>query len=971
MIFEDKTKLRRALLASTVIAGFGTVAAFNTAVMAQDADDDDAIEEVVVTGSRIARSDFTSTSPIATIGAEEFSLSGSVNVEQVLAQLPQTIPGFGGSSNNPGNGTATVNLRGLGAGRTMVLVNGRRWVGYTTGGIVDLNTIPAAMIERVEVVTGGASAVYGSDAMAGVVNFIMKRDFEGVEISAQFDTTSESDGERYTVDMLVGGNFADGRGNATFHAGYLNRTPLFQGDRPGTATDLWDWCIVPGTEDPVTGVGTMDLSCDPATTSPGWIQGGSTTIPEGRVGSTRFNPDGSTAPFAFPVGIYNYAPVNYLQLPMERWTFTAASRYEINDLVEVYVEGTYIDTRVPTQLAPTPAGLGGAVIDIDSPFLSAAGTPNSGQDWAAALEDPANLGYTTPVIFRRRMAEVGPRQEDNTRNAYRIMVGATGEFSEGWTYDLNFLRTRLSGGRVLKNDVNANRYRQALATELDGDGNLVCAASADAGCAPINVFGLGNVSEEAADFIRLSALDRTWIVTQAVQGTVSGNVSNPLGADDIGIAFGFEYRKQESDYSPDQNLIDDNVLGFNNAAAVGGAITSKEVFVEFLVPVFNDMAGMKSLELSLAGRYSDYSTVGGVYSYAGGLTWQPVDDVMVRAQYQRAVRAPNIAELFAGQTNGFPSATDPCAAGGTAPAALCVATGTGGFEFTFPSNNQQEGLFGGNPNLGEESSDTYTVGAVFTPTMLPGFTATVDYYSIQIDDFISVLGGGVANTLELCYFTLADAGSIYCQAINRLPDGTIDFVEVTNANVSRLKTQGIDLNFNYSQELGFGIFEDSSTVSLAFLGTYVIQNEIWPIQEDPTESDPCAGLFGRTCGEPDPKYRFNVRVNWETGPLTVSLQYRWMDSVVDDRVALDGWTVGSSETANGSDLGHLGLGSRQYVDLSFRYDVNDTLTLSAGARNLFNTKAPLTGDYDEQANTFPETYDAIGTRYFFSVNAAF
>ncbi|SDD20828.1 TonB-dependent receptor plug domain-containing protein [Kordiimonas lacus] len=957
-----------ATLLATMALGAGITGA---SAQDADADFDMDLEEVTVTGSRIVRRDLTAPSPISTVGSEEFQLSGAQNVEQVLATLPQTIPGFGGSSNNPGDGTATVDLRGLGSRRTLVLVNGRRYLQSRQSGEVDLNTIPSTLIERVEVVTGGASAVYGSDAMSGVVNFVMRDDYEGLELSGQYDTTLHGDAERYNFSSTMGGNFADGRGNATLFVNYVKRKPLMQGDRKFSTYALGeggDPDRLPGEAYGAgTGLGGSGSSGIPGTRLFDTVQVNPGTAGEYTLG--RFNSDGSGAPYSAASDSFNYAPDNFLQLPQERWMASAMAHYQINDSVRMYTEATFVSNKVPQELAPTPAF---ATIEInpDSPFFTndvqdafrvARGDTNG--DGVLDANDEGNLD----VFIGRRMVENGPRQALDTRDAFRVLVGFDGEIGDGWSYDVSYSYARVDNFQFLKNDVSRSRFIQAIAVTDDG---TACQDPSD-GCVPLNIFGAGNITQEAIDFVNVSATNVTEIESQNLQAIVSGSLGDWTGAGEVGLAIGVEYRKDDSAFTPDTFLATGDVLGFNAGEATVGGFDTYEVFAEMALPLLTGAPMAENLEASLAARYSDYSTAGSVWSYAAGLTWAPVADISLRGQYQRAVRAPSVLELFQGRSNGFPGATDPCSDATENPSptliALCEATGvpagqTGNFT---QANAQIEGSFGGNPNLYEESSDTYTFGAVITPEALPGFTMAVDYYNIKIDDAIFVFGGGVNTILDLCYNEFQDLESPFCQAVSRRTDGNVARVDAGNANIGAIKAEGLDLQWSYGMDVDFGFFEGGSSLDFNFVGTHVINSETTPTQIRGIQSlvNDCEGTYGSTCGTPDPKYRFNLRTSLTNGPLQLSLNWRWLDSVEDDQIRNNGVDPASLPVAS--------IKSESYFDLSFTYDVSENLQMYGGARNILNNKPTFLGDSQSQANTWPEAYDAIGTRVFMGARVRF
>lgn len=404
------------------------------------------IEEVVVTGSRILRPDLDAVSPVTVVDQEEFTLSGIINVEQKLNELPQSLPSFGATSNNPGDGTARVDLRGLGSFRTLVLVNGRRYMNATQDGVVDLNTIPASLIERVDVVTGGASAVYGSDAMAGVVNFILKDDFEGVEVNALYDITEESDGEKANVDLTIGGNFADGRGNATVYMQYSDREPIFQGDRSFSDVALTESGdqLVPGGSSGIPGTLLFGMNPD----------GDEDANSGDEIPNTVFLPDGSSRPFVNPDDLFNYAPDNFLQLPQERFLAHGQAHFDLSDQVRAYSEITFAQNEVAQELAPTPAFVSTLEVNPDSAFFDA--------ETQALLDNiPTNAdGNVFLGTIGRRMVENGPRQSTDNRDAFRLMLGVEGDINPEWGFNLFASHARVDAQNLLENDVSASRFRR-------------------------------------------------------------------------------------------------------------------------------------------------------------------------------------------------------------------------------------------------------------------------------------------------------------------------------------------------------------------------------------------------------------------------------------------------------------------------------------------------------------------------------
>jgi iron complex outermembrane receptor protein len=924
--------------ATTILATPGAMA------FAEEAAEEKSLERLQVTGSRIRRSELTAVTPIIEISAQEFAISGNLNIEQKLAELPSTLPAFGPSSNNPGDGTATVDLRGLGTSRTLVMVNGRRWVPANQSGVVDLNTIPASLIENVEIITGGASAVYGSDAIGGVVNFKMKDDFEGVEISTLYDVTTEGDAEKFNLDLTMGGNFADDRGNAVVYVGYSKREALFQGDRDFASVALTegDGELVPGGSSGIPGTR---------------VFGGPTLNigPNADSSLGRFNPDGSGNTFTL-ADRFNYAPDNFLQLPQERLTMNAFSHFYINDETRIYTELSFIRNEVPQELAPTPA------------FTTIEVNPNSaffGADVQDAFLNSGDLNAAGnyEMFVGRRMVENGSRQAIDTRDAMRILVGIDGYFNDDWSYDVYYSRSQMDQSTLLNNDVSASRFKQAV---LVNDAGTAC-QDTSAGCEPLNIFGEGNISDAAIGFINIGATNVITLKQEVFMATVSGALpfTFPGATESVGVVFGYEKRQDGSTFRPDEFLSAGDVLGFNAGEATVGSYSSSEIFTEFSLPLLSGKEFAEDLSLWGAARFADYSNIGQVSSFAAALNWAPTDWISTRVGFQSAVRAPNVAELFQGSANGFPPASDPCSIGGfkagVTDTALCIASGVAADQVGVfaQANTQIEGSFGGNPELQEETSDTFTIGVVVQP--MEGLDFTIDYFSIEIEDAISSYG--VNNTLNICYNIVKDAADETCQNITRRSDGNVSLVKSLNANIASIETTGIDFNITYNAELDFGLFGDGSDLNVQFRSTFLDKADSVPVVGLPTKNV-CAGSYGATCGNPQPEFQANTRVNWTNGDLTLSALFRYIGATDDDQLLGD-------DPVLRSDLIVSEIDSALYVDLSASYVFSDNLNINFGVKNVFDEEPTALGDSQQQANTFPETYDVIGPRVFLSASYTF
>lgn len=964
-----KSTLAAQLMRTTVLTG--AAVAFVTPAFAQEEED-----EIVVSGSRISRDNFEAPSPVASIQSEQLVLTNTVNSEEFLDALPQVIPSFDSTSNNPGTGTATVSLRGLGTQRTLVLVDGLRFVGSGAGGPVDLNNIPASLVDRIDLVTGGASAVYGSDAVAGVVNFILKNDFEGVQLDVTNRLSAAGwDANTFQASITMGGNFADGRGNAVVSASYTNREALFQGDRDFSEFTFFD----PGA----------------GSTSVGFIPGGSSSIPGTRIrGRTTnhfglgagavnaidplcatntclgfFFPDSSGTlrglRFGNPNDLYNYAPTNYLQLPQERYSLFGRATYEINDSIEVYARGLYATNVVDQQLAPTPYGFTVA-INNNNPLIPASllplflGDPASNGVVAAGVPN-SGPGFTT-FRFNRRGVELGPRNSLRDSTTFQFAGGVTVDVGNDWVWETEAQFGRSAISTIQSGNVSIAAVREAI---LSTDG--VTCTSGNPNCAALNLFGgPDGVSPAAAAFIsRTGAIIEEVEQTQIIS-TLGGEINaikSPWAEAGVALVLGVEYREESARSIPD-SVLGPDVLGFNQAPPAAGSFDVYEAFMETQIPILED-SGLGDFGINGAFRYSDYSTsnVGGIVSYAVGGEWAPIDDIRLRANYQRAVRAPNIGELFTAISNGFPGAADPCSTGfgsfgvasplGPTIGATCIATGVpaAAVGTSFQSNLQIEALFGGNPNLFEETATTLTFGAVIQPQFIEGLTVQIDWYNIEIEDAIAVVG--LQTILDSCH-RLNSASA--CAVIVRDPStGEIASPFLPNlgaTNIASLQEKGIDLQLNYNFDIG-----SLGSINTVYYGNYRLKSNAIP---DPvTGLVECVGLFAGRCGEPTQNYKHTMQTSWVYGPLTTSVRWRLIGGVEAEP------GTGVSDLSDSIDLFN-------YLDVTMKYAVNENLDLTLGVQNILSKDAPILGSTNaEQANTYPATYDTLGRQLFFGASLKF
>jgi outer membrane receptor protein involved in Fe transport len=971
--------------------------------------------DIIVTGSRIARTGFDASTPVAVIGAQDVTLSGTVNIENLLEAQPQFIASQeGGATSNTLNGQANVNLRGFGPTRNLVLVNGRRFAIYGPDQVTDLNTIPTSLIARTEVVTGGSSAVYGSDAITGVVNFILRDDFEGVEGRSQINIDEPTGTPVYNFDLTLGGNFADGRGNTVISGNYQKRNSITRGQRGDFAFDaLQDGCVVAGSGS-AEGAGTpfsppAGQSCVAGGGELGFVRGGSGDIPNGRFsgipafGGTNaalnaayaaaglsalgsrgftFNDEGTAArPQISPQDDFNNAPDNYLIQPLKRWMINSFSHYDFTDNITGYMELHYSNVRSSARLAPSNVGTP-TLFNVNNPFLTPAlqevfrqldlaetGTQTITNGTLRLTNAPGD-GFAN-LTAGRRYSEVGPRLTDARRNVFRGAWGLRGDlgslsagFLSDLKYDAYYSYSQSEETVLLQNAISRSRLQASLLSVN--------------GAAPLcNIFGQ-NISDACASAIRISATNSTNTKLQVASANLTGKlVSLPAGP--LGFSVGAEWRKSEAIFNPDSFLASGDVAGFNPGLPTSGSIAAKEVFGEIRVPLIHDTPFIENLTANAAFRYSNYDLkgIGGVWTYLGGLDWRVSRDVAFRGQYQRAIRAPNVAELFGGLNRVVGVATDPCGDRGSAAErtdavrAVCVATGVPAaavFTAGIQPNSIIPADFGGNPNVGEEKSDTFTLGAVITPRFAPRLYLSVDYFNITLDGAISPLGGGLQNTLNLCYNVIQDASSEYCQAVRRDPNsGSINdpyVAQIRNANTGALRTSGIDFAAQYRFDLNFGVplFGSSSTIDLQTNFTWLDDFTSTPVAAFDDIKNYCVGAHGSTCGQPLPEWRGTSRITWTIGDLALSARHRYIGSVTTDRVLVP-QRAGAANAPTLSSFAYPVLGAQNYVDLSFTLQAMGGLQFYGGVNNLTNNNPPITTQ-GPNSNTWSATYDVLGREYF-------
>lgn len=839
------TRSRKHLRSTTALAGafafmiLAGAPAFAQTTTQQPVQEEAAEEEViVVTGSRIARpANVTAPTQVTTIGALEIEQSGLTNVADILRTVPSFgVPGLSTTNSNfltSGAGINTLQLRNLGEDRTLVLVNGRRQVAGVPGSAaVDFNTIPVQMIERVEVITGGASAIYGSDALAGVINVILRDDFEGVEFGYQYGQSEEGDLESHTPYVLAGSNFDNERGNVTVLVNYNDQGAVFARDREETQIDDLASCFFTGVAADCT------TPIEPFFSS--FSEYGRFIIintNENFTVGTGVGPSGAVVPFDGDVFGFNRQALRTLSVPTERFLVAGNARYEFTPNIEGYLETTYATTQTESELEPFPLAnddLGLTGISINNPFVP------------EALRDAAIAAGNTEIGFARRLTEIGNRGTAGDRELTRIVLGARGDVFERWNWDAFYSYGETRQQERSNGDVNVPNFQNALnAIDLDGDpatqGDIVCAdpAARAAGCVPINLFGLGSISEEAADYVRQRVERNSNIRQDIVGATISGPLFE-VPAGPVEAVFGVEHRNEKAEDIPDPAVQAGLVAG-NLEQITRGEYDVTEAFVEVEAPLLRDQPFAYDLSVGGAFRWSDYSTIGQTEAYTVRASWSPIEPLRFRAQYARAVRAPNITELFAPAGENFAPVADPCN-GVTATTPGIVAencrsipqiaariAATGSFTLSQPEIQGTGGFTGGgNPNLEPETADSINVGVVYEQDLGAGrLQASIDYYQIEIDGLIDVIDR--QQSVDLCYNSAVFPNE-FCNNLVRDASGPVfqqgELIEVNSGfiNEGTLETSGIDVSLNYGFPLdGFMGLSTDGELSLRANYTHLLE----------------------------------------------------------------------------------------------------------------------------------------------------
>jgi outer membrane receptor protein involved in Fe transport len=1038
-------------------------------------------QEIIVTGSRIPQPNLQTASPVTTVTSQEVKLSGTTRTEDLVNSLPQVFADQGSNITNGSLGIASINLRGLGAKRTMVLINGRRLVGGDPQFVVpDINFVPIQLVKRVDVLTGGASAVYGADAVAGVVNFIMDDGFTGFRIDGQasvfnhhnhmgddiiranteiqtdvfgvpayrYPTGMSTNGGAQDIAAAFGAAFDDGRGHVQAYATYRHQDPVLD------ATRDFAFCAL-GSFAPQYVAAYGEYYCGGSSTSDTgsfrlFSPSGAALIDPAsgnRRSAITYHVEGDE--FVRGTTLFNYAPYNYFQRPDERYTFGAFANYEISQSFKPYMEVMFMNDHTDALIAPSGDFSNTTRLNCDNPLMSAAQlaqicqapvynpadvnptviTTDSGARvpvyksnfgdliGATPIFDPNGptlctgegdeqvcnpiglLGFNAPTLFPngtggtytqasvtigRRNVEGGGRDDDLEHTDWRIVGGMRGDVARGVTYDASYMYQKALLAETYYNDFSLTKLTRALDVVAVKDGEIVAPGTAgatiqcrsvvngtDAACVPYNVFQTGGVTPEALGYVQTPGFKRGYVAQTTAEAnlTFTGadyGLQTPWADNGVGVNIGADYVKNSLSFSPDLEYQTGDLTGQGaTVPPIAGHTDVREVYGEIQFPIvehnFIDL-----LSIDAGYRLSNYHIGGDSFNtstYKIEGEFAPIPDVRFRAGYNRAVRAPNVAELFAPQGIGLVGSADPCE-GPTPDASLqaCLNTGLTASQYgSVPANAAQQytGLLGGNPNLKPEKADTWTAGVVVQPRFLPGLALTVDYYNINVKQLIGTLG--FQTVMNQCLST-----GLFCDLIHRDQFGTLwlqpnGFITLTGTNVGGLQTKGFDLQGSYNRRLG-----RAGTLNVSFVGTllrHLTVNTFGDIFYD------CAGLFGPTCsagvgGTPLPKWRHKLRVGF-TMPNGIGISAQWRHF---SGTELD--TLSNDPDLNGGDGPHGNPGDthmdkRDYFDLAVTARIAQKLNLRMGVNNIFDRDPPMQGLAQGNGNTYPQMFDSMG-RYLFA-----
>ena len=922
------------------------------------------IEEIITTGSRISRQDFSATSPAVVIRNDDFFAFGNATYDELVNTLPQVIPDATANTNNsgPNDGSSTVNLRHLGASRTLVLFNGRRIVPTSSSGHVDLHIIPASLISQLEIVTGGGSSVYGSDAISGVINFVSKKSVSGLNIRGKYGVSGVGDAEEYSIGLTYGTDFSDGKGNIALQAGYSNRGSFSEADRNVSKFDplVIDGKLMSNASNTIPGGRANDVGhnviLDPAALSPDIGRYLLSVFPQDNAGNIlisnhiRFDGDGRPLPFNAGSDRFLTTPFIHLQDPLERANLSAISQYDLTDRLSVYGEVIYMFSRHERSLSP--AGMGQLFVPENSPFIS----PEF-REILNAREGPDADNYFS---LRTRILAGGPRKRMNERHFIRLLSGVKGNLRDTMEWDVFFNYGRMSLQETEIGSLSFSRFQSALGCPAKNIKSEFLRDFFPDDCplvlifpdgTRINPFGSGNITPDQVSFLQMDTpLVNETVVSQFNMGaTIDGDGPSVFGKN-IGFSLGLEYRLEESSFVADQRLSNGDIVGSSLDNSERGQYDVWEAFGEIAIPLVDEGILVKKMDILGGVRLSKYSTVGSVVSARLGIGAIVSDGLTLRADFQRAIRAPNINELFLSRQKAFPDLRDPCVRATGDKAQFCTLLGVDDPSLLIPNERQVQAFFSGNSDLEEERSNTITAGILLQPIFLPNASLSIDYFKIEIGNAIDTVS--VTSVAEQCLDSL-DVDNIFCRQITRDATGNIFSVENSFQNIANIKTNGLDFNARYIFDLESTGYSGRFEISSLATWLHHFEQQSSPLKK----SIDCAGFVDRgLCGRAVPKLKINTQFHYRSDKFDIFARWRWISSVKD----------GALIRTPDADLLFPVVGDQHYFDLSSRVKINRDVQVTFGINNFFDNEPPFI-ESEIGAGTDPATYDTRGRFFFLSL----
>lgn len=943
---REFTKITKAI-SLALLAG-----AVSMPTMAFEEESANDVERIEVTGSRILREGAIAPSPVTVISGDDLLNTGAINIGEALNELPALANTYSLANSGRFIGTAGLNildLRNMGTDRTLVLVDGKRHVSSAAGSAsVDTNTIPSSWVERVEIITGGASAVYGADAVTGVVNFILKKNIEGLDVSATKGFSDEGPYKNSKYTFSYGQNFDNDRGNAAFAVEYVEQNRFRRLDRAQLSVPYANLRNRNQTDETRDSLDQPDKIYTPNAghyyiNNAGVFSAGGDIYSFNRDGTPRqqFLGDNVDGIRCSDCDVFNLGQFTDIQPKFDRLNLNFKVNYDVAEDHNVYFSAKYAKVEAEDHGQPAFYFFNGVnTVQRDNAFVG---------DELGQLMDDNNL---TSIRVNRMMTDLGVRIEEDERETKRFVLGAEGDFAEDWSYDVSVVYGVTDHTRANLNNLVKANYANALDSVRDANGNAICRSeeARAAGCVAVDILGFGAPSQAAIDYINTTSVGSSKIEQTVIGGSISNGAIYDMPAGPVGFAAGLEYRKEESVTKEPENA-KNGATFFNSLGEDEGSFSVREAFVEISVPLLTDLPLVEDLTLETAARFADYTTIGNATSWKAGIDWSVGYGLRIRSTYSEALRAPNIGEIFGAASETFFNIDDPCKrenlddlANRTTRANNCAALG---IPADFNSDYDSASIRGsqsGNPDVREEKSESTTIGFVYQPEFIDGASLTVDYWKIELTDAISTTGA--QDILDRCVDSESGINNQYCNLITRdAATSEITLLQRSVLNLAGQDASGVDFEFGYDFELAGG------DVKTTLIGTYLIERKSYPFQDDPSDFTENAGTTGEA------EWQANLSVGYTNGNWNGTWKTRYLQDVslyTDQEL---------EDNPNPSSL--MTFPSYVVSDMTAGYNFENGISLKVGIDNVFDKDLPI-GTSGTGAGS--AGYDNIGRFYYTQIS---